>query len=91
MCLVYGTFWALGLLLRCFGENDGCVASDWSVGAAFLFALAVPVVVFVAGWRVWRQPRGVLRAIIETVLALVLLTVLAIVLLTVVPVDPDMT
>lgn len=88
---MYGSYWTLGLWARCSGDTDGCAPSVWNLRAAVLFALSALVVVFVVGWRVWRQPRGMLRAVIETVLVLVLLTVLAIVLLTVVPVDPDMT
>ena len=89
LCLVYGVYWTLILWLFCGGETDGCELSVWNERALGLFALSVPVVVLVVGWRVWRQPRGMLRAVIETVLALVLLTVLAVVAYKVIPVDPE--
>lgn len=63
--------------------------SVWNEWAIYLFALTTLVVAFVVGWRVWRQPRGLLDAALETVVVLVLLTVLAIVLYAVVPVEPD--
>lgn len=73
--------------MRCSGDTDYCEVSNSDLlAAAGLFAFSSLVVVFVVGWRVWRQPRGMLRAVIEAVLGLVLIIVLLNVVDAVIPV-----
>lgn len=86
-CFLYCVSGTFGLLLRCSGDTDYCEVSNSDLlAAAGLFVFSSLVVVFVVGWRVWRQPHGMLRAVIEAVLGLVLIVVLLNVVDAVIPV-----